>query len=183
MNMNYREYVWKSIWFLLDTVKRTKSEIRLKWNLIILMILDNIKKTKHKKKRNIKNCDDIYITIFHIQLYIWSTLDLITILQLLEFFNSVNFQSMKKIPIYSSNQKEREMHCSRETLSYNWNAEFNQSVKHISSGATWKLIMKSRFQDNKRWPLWWGGKNVQGDFLSPTLRLFPACSRAVAQNG
>lgn len=159
-------------------------------DLIILMILDNIKKTKHKKKEKYKKtinkyCDDIYIylTIFHIQLYIWSTLDLITILQLLEFFNSVNFQSMKKIPIYSSNQKEREMHRSRETLSYNWNAEFNQSVKHISSGATWKLIMKSRFQDNKRWPLWWGGKNVQGDFLSPTLRLFPACSRAVAQNG
>lgn len=29
MNMNYREYVWKSIWFLLDTVKRTKSEIEM----------------------------------------------------------------------------------------------------------------------------------------------------------
>lgn len=54
MNTNYREYVWKSIWFLLDTVKRTKSEIRLKWNLIILMILDNIKKTKHKKKEKYK---------------------------------------------------------------------------------------------------------------------------------
>lgn len=98
---------------------------------------------------------------------------------------------MGKNPMYSTNQRER---C---TVSTNGTAklcrtieivEFNQSVKHISSGATWKLIMKSRFQDNKRWPLslWWGGgrgKNVQGDFLSPTLRLFPACSRAVAQNG
>lgn len=54
MNMNYKEYVWKSIWFLLDTVKRTMSEIRLKWNLIILMILDNTKKTKHKKKEKYK---------------------------------------------------------------------------------------------------------------------------------
>lgn len=60
--------------------------------------------------------------------------------------------------IESEKEREREMHRRfRETLSYNWNIESNQSVKHISSGATWKLIMKSRFQDNKRCPLPSGG--------------------------
>lgn len=56
MNMNYREYVWK-IYLILTWYSEKNNDKewdKIEMDLIILMILDNIKKTKHKKKEKYK---------------------------------------------------------------------------------------------------------------------------------